>query len=230
MTMIDPTERLGRQLARLNPSHVKFDIGAGGGAPELTAQDVAGALGMVPDGLGRELLLAVNWPDAAKRNRPRLLELLTITQLREHNEREQAMYRALCQVATSDARDKQRATAGYSAAHLARWPQIIVKHDPLTFATPYEDMRKAVIEELTHPKQCPECKGRELRDRVGQPKTCDRCLGSGVVQYGSTWRAKRLGIKRAAFIERWQRPYHWVLDLANESLAEAERALIRALR
>lgn len=230
MTMFDPTERLGRQLARLNPAHVKFDIGAGGGTPELTAQDVAGALGMVPAGLGLELLLAVHWPDAAKRNRPRLLELLTITQLREHNEREQAMYRALCQVATADVRDKQRATVAYSTAHLARWPQIIVKHDPLTFATPYEDMRKAVIEELTHPKQCPECRGRELRDRVGQPKTCERCLGTGVVQYGSTWRAKQLGKARATFIQTWKPAYDWLMVLCCKELAEAEEALVKALR
>lgn len=230
MNTIDPSERLGRQLARLNPAHVKFDIGMGGSAPDLTAQDIAAALGMVPAGLGLELLLAVNWPDAAKRNRPRLLELLKAIQLREHNEREQAMYRALCQVATAEPRDKQRTTAAYSTAHLARWPQIVVKNDPLTFARPYEDMRLAVIEELVHPKQCPECKGRDLHDRIGQPKTCARCLGTGVAQYGSTWRAKRLGMKRASFIERWQHPYQWMLDLMHQELMDAESRFIKALR
>ena len=30
-------------LARLNPSTCRFDIGQGGGAPELTAQDIAAA-------------------------------------------------------------------------------------------------------------------------------------------------------------------------------------------
>lgn len=230
MTMIDPTERLGRQLARLNPTHVKFDIGMGGGTPQLTAQDVAGAIGMIPDGLGRELLLAVHWPDAAKRNRKRLLEILTVLQLREHNEREQSMFRALCQVATADPHEKQRATAAYSAAHMARWPQIVVKNEPLTFAVPYEAIRLAVIEELVHPRQCPECRGRDLCDRVGQPKTCERCLGTGVVQYGPTWRSKRLGMGTRGGFGRWNAPYQWLLDLARDHLMQAQTYLLKALR
>ncbi|MGE7136201.1 hypothetical protein ACQKIE_01055 [Luteibacter sp. NPDC031894] len=230
MLTFEPTEILARRMARLNAANVRFDIGAGGGVPALTAQDIAAALGMVPAGLGLELLLAVNWPDAAKRNRKRLLELLTVVQLREHNDREQGMFRALCQVATAEPRDKQRATAAYSAAHMARWPQIVVKNEPLTFAGPYEAIRLAVIEELVHPRQCPECRGRELRDRVGQPKTCDRCLGSGVVQYGSTWRAKRLGKTRATFIQSWKPAYDWLMDVCRAHLAEAESELFRRLR
>lgn len=230
MTLIDPTERLSRQMARLNPSNVRFDIGAGGGAPSLTPQDVAAALGMVSPGFGLELLLAVHWPDAAKRNRPRLLELMTIAQLREHNNREQAMHHAMCQVATSDARDKDRAVAAYNAAHLSRWPQIVVKHEPLTFAKPYADMRLAVIEELTHPRQCPECGGKDLRDRLGKPKTCERCMGQGVVSYGPTWRSKRLGMDYRSGFTRWQAPYEWLINTCREQLAEAEESLRKALR
>ena len=42
--MTDPREK----LARLNPSNVRFDVGCGGGIPELTSIDIAHALGRVP--------------------------------------------------------------------------------------------------------------------------------------------------------------------------------------
>ena len=58
--------------ARLGPSTVKFDIGMGGGKPDLTNQDIAAALGMVPAGLGRELLEACWWPDGAALRRHKL--------------------------------------------------------------------------------------------------------------------------------------------------------------
>lgn len=51
-------------MARLGPSSVKLDAGRGG-TPDLTNQDIAAALGMVPTGLGRELLEACWWPDGA---------------------------------------------------------------------------------------------------------------------------------------------------------------------
>lgn len=230
MLNTDPTERLARKMAWLNPAHVKFDVGAGGGVPLMTPQDVAAAIGMVPDGLGRELLLAVHWPDAAKRTRARLLELMTIEQLCEHNAREQAMYRALCQIATADARDKVRVTTAYRAAHAARWPMMVIKYEPLTLAEPYQHIRLAVIEELTHPRQCPVCGGRDLRDRAGQAKTCERCLDSGIVRFGPTWRAGRLRMRREAYLERWQAPYQWLFDRAKEHASQAEGLLIQALR
>jgi hypothetical protein len=230
MQTFDPSERVSRQMARLNPANVKFDIGAGGGAPDLTPQDVAAAIGMVPDGLGRELLMHVHWPDAAKARRATLVQLLTLAQLGEHNRREQAMQRALCQVAIADSGDKQRATQAYSEAHMSRWPQIVVKAEPITFAEPYGHIRLGVLEELAHPRICPECNGRDLTDRKGAPKTCERCLNTGIVQYGPTWRAMRLGMQRAAFTERWQEPYQWLMGTCRQALIVAEGLLLSSLR
>ncbi|MGB5784835.1 MAG: hypothetical protein WBH11_05590 [Stenotrophomonas geniculata] len=39
-------------MGRLGPTTVKFDIGRGGGKPDLTNQDIAAAPGMVLAGLG----------------------------------------------------------------------------------------------------------------------------------------------------------------------------------
>jgi hypothetical protein len=230
MQILDPTERLGRQMARLNAANVRFDVGAGGGAPALTPQDVAAAIGMVPEGIGRELLLYVYWPDGAARRKGLLMQLLQSAQLAEHNDREQAVHGTLFQAAISTGPARIRATQAHNAAQLARWPQLVVKTEPLKFAERYELIRLAVLEELAHPRACPECQGRELRDRHGVEKTCARCMGRGVVEYGPTWRAKQLDMKRAAFLQRWESPYLWLLDLARSMLAEAETALLSKLR
>jgi len=52
-------------LARLNPTTCRLDIGRGG-VPELTNIDIAGALGMVKDRLGRALLELLYWDSAAQ--------------------------------------------------------------------------------------------------------------------------------------------------------------------
>lgn len=229
MQTIEPTERLALQMARLNAKNVRFDVGAGGGAPSLTPQDIAAALGMVPGGLGRELVLHVHWPDAAKRNRARLLEAMTLAQLEEHNRREMEVNRALCHVAVATPATKHGATRAYSDAQANRWPVWVAKIDTVTLTRAYEHIRLGVLEELAHPRHCPDCHGREKRDRLGQLKPCERCLGAGIVRYGNTWRAKRLGMTRGAFIETWQGPYQWLMDLCREQLGEAELALLRAL-
>lgn len=230
MNSIDPTERLGRQMARLNTGHAKFEIEAGGGVPSLTPQDIAAGIGMIPDGLGRELIMHVYWPDGAQRNRARLIELLTLMQLAEHNRREQEVARALCQVAVATPATRAAATRAYSDAQLNRWPLWVTRLETVTLTKAYENVCLGILEELRHPRHCPECNGMEERDRVGQVKICDRCLGTGTVVYGSTWRAARLGMRRAAFIESWKGPYDWLMDRCREQLAEAVSALLRALR
>lgn len=54
--------------SRMGPTTVKFDTGRGG-TPDLTTQDIAAALAYVQDGLGRELLEALWWPESAARRR-----------------------------------------------------------------------------------------------------------------------------------------------------------------
>ena len=77
---MNPREAMGR----LGPTTVKFDIGRGGGKPDLTNQDIAAALGMVPAGLGRELLEACWWPDGAALRRHRLRDAVIALVTPEH--------------------------------------------------------------------------------------------------------------------------------------------------
>lgn len=69
-------------LARLNPKQSQYEVGSGG-IPTLTPQDIAAALGMVHDVLGREILCHVWWPDGAARSRQQLLDHLRDLQLGE---------------------------------------------------------------------------------------------------------------------------------------------------
>lgn len=58
--MTDPREL----LARLNPTTVRFEITGASTAPVLSNIDIAAALGMVPSGIGRDLLELLHGPAA----------------------------------------------------------------------------------------------------------------------------------------------------------------------
>lgn len=229
MTVLEPSERLGLLMARLNPKNVRFDVGAGG-TPSLTPQDIAAALGMVPDGLGREALMLVHWPDGAARNRQKMLTLMTLAQLGEYNRLERAADAAMARMATCDPTQHAREESAFRRADRNRWPAWVTKREPLKMSEVYGRIRLAVMDELGNPRSCPECGGRDLRDRKGNPRTCDRCLGHGTVAHGSSWRAKRLGKTRAGFLKSWEPAYQWLFDLVRDELSAAESCLLHALK
>ncbi|MCG8275389.1 hypothetical protein [Stenotrophomonas sp. NLF4-10] len=76
-------------LARLNPTNIRMDVGMGGGtsADSLTNIDIAGALGMVPAGLGRDLFELLHGPDPGRGDILRVLEGVTRMVLEERNRR-----------------------------------------------------------------------------------------------------------------------------------------------
>lgn len=74
-------------LARLNPTVARLDGAAGGGVVELSNIDIAGALGMVPAGIGRDLLELLHGPDPSRGDILRVLEGITRMALEERNRR-----------------------------------------------------------------------------------------------------------------------------------------------
>lgn len=219
---------VGKLMARLNPKNVRFDVGAGG-IPELTSTDIAAALAMVPAGIGRELLCRVWWPDGAAMAANELDNLLLERQLEEWNKREAAMFGALGKVAThTNKLELLEANRAYSRAHKERWPRWITRVEPVEIAPGYELIRKLVLEELAHPRDCPPCHGRGHLMQDGLVKKCERCEGAGVVKYGPTWRARRMGVKESTYRQTWEGPYDWLYRLAIDELAKAERELQRA--
>lgn len=76
-------------LARFHASSLRLDAGAGtgGGVDALTNIDVAGALGMVPAGLGRDLLELLYGPDPSRADIVRVFRGITRLALEERNRR-----------------------------------------------------------------------------------------------------------------------------------------------
>ncbi|MNM21170.1 hypothetical protein D3C81_315280 [compost metagenome] len=77
-------------LARLNPTTVRMEVGTGGGVDALTNIDIAGALGMVPAGLGRDLLELLHGPDPSNADIVRVFEGVTRLAMEERNRRSKA--------------------------------------------------------------------------------------------------------------------------------------------
>ncbi|MEV8518656.1 hypothetical protein ABZR86_02550 [Dyella marensis] len=216
-------------LARLNQTTVRYDIGMGG-RPELTAQDIAAALGLVQPGIGRDLMEMIWWPEGAKLRIAYLNAVLTEMQLVEHNRREQAMYSALAGVAVGPLGEERiRAHSAYSHAHSRRWPAWIKRLDPLEVAEGYEGIRATVLLELARPRHCQTCEGRGEIFKRDLVVACARCEGSGTREFGPTWRAEQMGMTEQAFKKTWEGPYLWLLDRLRGELEKAENSLRGAL-
>lgn len=210
---------IGRALAKLNPKNVRFDVGAGG-IPELTPQDIAAALGCVEDGIGRELLCQVWWPDGAKLSEYHLLALMTDIQRLEWQRREDAMVDAMLAVAMYGGSKGQ---AAYTTAHAARWPSMVrVEHGLAIVAPGYEHVRHAVIAEMKGLGLCPGCGGRAaVRIESGQVCICPRCLGSGHMAISERARAEACGMSWTTYRDTWAPVYEWTALICTESLQRA---------
>ena len=210
---------VGRALAKLNPKNVRFDVGAGG-IPELTPQDIAAALGCVDDGLGRELLCQVWWPDGAKLSEHHLIDILTEAHRQEWQRREDRMLDAMLTVAMHGGSKGQTA---FAAAHAERWPGMIHMEQGLPMAANgYKQVRHAVIEEMKGGNLCRSCGGRAaVRIESGQVCICPKCLGSGRIAVSERSRAQACGMTWEQYRGRWSKVYEWTVQFCSDSLQRA---------
>lgn len=213
-------------LARLHPKNVRFDIGSGG-TPDLTSSDIAGALGMVPSGIGRELLCLAWWPDSRASIEHHALNRLNTTLLSEWSQRESAMLDAMLAIASSTNRETlRRGQAMYASAHAHRWPHVTqVENDFRSPQGAYGLLAPAVLAEIFNPRSCPQCGGRgDVLTRTGIAK-CDRCQETGMVAMTNTDRAEALKITEANYRQRWDGPYIWLMEYCTDALRSASKAL-----
>ena len=213
-------------LARMHPKNVRFDIGTGG-VPELTSSDIAGALGMVPAGIGRELLCLAWWPDSRSSIEHHAINRLNATLLSEWSRRESGMLDAMLSIALSNGGESLRhAQRRYAKAHEDRWPSINqVENDFRRPQGAYGQLAPAVLREVLKPRVCPQCEGRgSVVTRTGVV-ACARCGESGLVAMTNTDRAEALGVTEANYRQRWDAPYTWLMDRCTDELRQASRAL-----
>lgn len=217
---------IGRALAKLNPRNVRFDVGTGG-IPELTPQDIAAALGMVEEGLGREMLCQVWWPDGAKLTEAHLLEILANAQRLEWQIREDKMLSATLAVAQNG----DRARGVFNAAKANRWPNMVVfEHELPVARSEYERIRLAVLAEASGAGLCQSCAGRAfVQPKDGPIVLCPTCLGTGHARATDRSRASACEIEWTPYRDRWMKVYVWTYDLCTQSVQRAAEQFHRAL-
>ncbi len=227
--MTDPR----RLLARLNPSTIRYDT-LPGGVPELTAQDIAHALGLVPAGLGREVLQACWWPDGAALRRGPLRDAAVALVVPEIRRQQQRLLEARTDVGIVKAcMGWTRATTSAQQAALRRaeerldklkahpWPQATLEMLPVLVA--------AVVDELSTPQLCPCCHGQGER-RVGAlVKVCTACGSSGAVPASDRKRAAAIGRDESTYRTTWRGLYEWLLERMGVAERQAATQLQEAL-
>lgn len=221
--------RIGKALARLNPKPASYDIGSDG-IPDTTPQDIAAALGMVPDGIGRELLCQIWWPDGARLTARHLADMLESEQRSEWMRREKAMQDALWLVASHTGGDTlRRAQRAYNDAHMARWPRWIDDADLGALNTGYRRVRMAVVAEIIDPHQCRGCGGTGHIQRDNLRVICDRCRGTGRGTVSDRGRADSLRINESSYRRTWQPVYQWTMEHCMDAMTRADQAMRAAL-
>lgn len=144
-------------LGRLGPTNIRFDVGRGGGVAELTNIDIAGALGMVPAGLGREVLEAAWCPDVAAMRRHKLRDAvvgLVVPELQRQSRRlcEAHLDLQLAEAAlawSNSATAEQRRHVDRARQVLAQvraetWPTNTVEHLPALARAAVDEIREGL--------------------------------------------------------------------------------------
>jgi len=220
-------------LARLGPSTVKFDTGRGG-VPVLTNQDIAAALGMVPAGLGRELLEACWWPDGAALRRHKLRDavIALITPELQRQQRRLADARTelglaeVCIGWSGAATVEQRANRDRARQRL---DQVKGQCWPISTLESLPTLAMAVIGEIASPTRCTSCDGRRELMSGELRVPCKVCLGSGLAPVSDRRRAAAIGRDEAGYRRAWKPVYEWLLDRMREAEQDAAWHMAAAL-
>lgn len=220
-------------LAMLNPKTIRYNIGRGG-MPELTSEDVAAALGMVPNALGRELLIHCYWPDGAARAAGKLDGIVCLL-LHEEITRRAHRYQSAT-LALNMARDRasghrktptaeqaeiRRLECALSDARADMWPMVPER---------WWRLRQAVLDELAGNSLCPACGGRGHVQADALQVRCEACGGSGIAAVSDAARAAAIGVSRQKYADNgWRGMYEWLYSQLVDARADAARAFLAAL-
>jgi hypothetical protein len=215
----------------LNPKSLQYD-GARGGTPELTAIDIAGALGMLRDDTAREIFCAIWWQDGARLGADVLDAKLRRLLLDEYSRRslEASIAKLECHVvegelemrrlpSENDKRELSAARAKRSKADAQRWPWNVEL---------YARMPSAVLNELRSCNLCPDCGGIGLEIRTEGNAllvNCQKCEGSGHEAASKVKRAAVLKISESAYRLVWEATYDWLFVRVSEMENDARRQL-----
>lgn len=215
-----------KMLARLNAKAPQYTIGSGG-IPEFTPQDIAAALGMVDDVIGREIFCMAWWPDGGALTRKDLRDGLKNLLFDEYTVRHRAASAAklnfhMLESAQSEEGKRQRSKAlsELDNANDNLWPENFTR---------YGDVADTVVVEICAPKICKTCGGRGEMIIESKIITCEPCKGMGLLAASHSWRAQGIGVGESAYRSTWRSVYEWLYDKAARRESAAAQQLARAL-
>jgi len=221
-------------LGRLNPTNIRYDTGKGGGAPDLTAQDIAAALAFVKPGLGREVFARLWWPDGARLS-PRELgrtisNLVHAEAARRHNRLQKA--RIELHIAEEDALSR-RVSTDFERRTL-RSLQMRVSHLKLQ-VWPYQPemhvaIREAILDEIARPNLCDQCGGRGTTMRDNLVVICGGCKGARILPVSDRTRAAKIGRDESSYRASWKGLYEWLFRQVADEEHKAACQFAAALR
>lgn len=219
-------------MTRLNAATARYDV-ARGGVPEITAQDVAGALALVADPLARDVFCCLWWPDSTALNRERVQKALRDRIWSEFSRRHRAAQIAKLDlnIAEGELAARRAPTAEERREVDARrmaWERLHRDLWPGTMAT-YPQLLRAVLTEFAAPRHCATCKGRGAVAGENGPRVCASCDGRGEKSQSKAWRANALGMTEANFRQSWEQVYEWTYSLVSDLESLAASQLTRAL-
>ncbi len=221
-------------MARLNPTNIRFDVGRGG-VPDLTTDDIRGALGIVRTRapFACEIFCLCWWPDGAARTREWAMNQIAIRQRAEldkqwrsaqvarlelHIAEENACMRNV--QTFEDRRILAQLRAKDQEARGKCWPAIPAM---------YPVVRIAALEELCTSRLCHKCAGEGLVMANGKRTLCETCGGPGTLPKSDRARAERIGKDESTYRAKWRGLYEWTFDLMHEAEITAGSIMAAAL-
>lgn len=182
---------------------------------KLTAIDIAGALGMVPNGLAREVFCAIWWPDGARLAANELRSQLMRRLRDEVTKRRGAALDAWLRMEFARADVREAAPAERRAAERALSAAKQALEEAKAREWPvdgerYSRLLDAALRNLEEARPCDDCKGEGKVLERGKEVACLSCGGVGQRALITGDVAESLGITRQSFHERWRWVYEWL--------------------
>lgn len=203
-----------------------------GGIPSLTAEHVAGAVGMMFEGkrhFAADVLLQLHWRAAAS-SRADFDRMLIGMISKECQARRQAWAEAKAShdEAIANYEDAQHHTERqYSSLNaLANRARDLKARTFPDQPAMWPRIRDAVLAELSNPNHCQDCDGRGIVLGKSGIQDCLQCEGRGLVPVSDSQRARWLKRDESTYRDAWRGMYEWLYGVVSA----AELAGVRELR
>lgn len=219
--------------SRTGPKTMSFDGSTGGPSTE----DILATLAYVPDGLGRELLEALWWPESGQRRREQLRQAVIALVAPEFTRQMHALADARAdygiakasmgwgggQITDAQRRQLRRTEEALEGARALTWPNNTMEQLGV--------LAGAVIAEMAGACECARCGGRMVvLDSAGAGVAkCEDCVGSGFEPLSGRKRANAIGADCSAYSRFWRPVYEWMLYHFREAESRAAKGFNRAL-